>query len=77
MSVVLTDILSPYTSLGVNSYGTNAAFQFTDGTPVSGLSFGTPLYSNDYGASWTYTPVSGGEGHRRATMAMSPTGRSR
>ncbi len=60
--VVLKDDLSPYTALGLNSYGAGVVFQFSDGTPASGLSLGTPVYSSDNGATWTYSPVSGGGG---------------
>ena len=61
-SVALADSLSPYYSWGVNSYGTNAPFRFTDGVPASGVTLGTPLFSRDKGATWTYVPVSGGGG---------------
>jgi uncharacterized repeat protein (TIGR01451 family) len=61
-SVVETDSLSPYVQWGLNSYGTGIAFQFVDGTPASGLTLGTPVYSNNNGSTWVYTPVSGGGG---------------
>lgn len=57
--VVVTDLMSPYTTLGLNSYGTGVPFQFTDGTPASGLTLGTPQYSSDNGATWSTTPVAG------------------
>lgn len=50
-SVVLTDSSSPYLAWGVNS------LKFADGTPASGLTLGTPQYSNNGGTSWGYTPV--------------------
>jgi uncharacterized repeat protein (TIGR01451 family) len=59
--VALSDSLSPYYSWGVNSYGVNVPFQFTN-VPASGLTLGTPLFSRDKGATWTYIPVSGGGG---------------
>ncbi len=61
-NVVLTDSLSPYIYWGIDSYGTGAPFHFADGTPVSGLTPGSPVYSSDHGATWTYVPVSGGGG---------------
>jgi uncharacterized repeat protein (TIGR01451 family) len=60
--VVISDTLSPYAWWGVNSYGAGIAFQFTNGSPTSGLTLGTPVYSNDGGTTWVYTPVSGGGG---------------
>jgi uncharacterized repeat protein (TIGR01451 family)/fimbrial isopeptide formation D2 family protein len=61
-NVVLKDLLSPYVQWGLNSYGTGIAFQFTDGTPASGLTLGTPVYSNNSGSTWVYMPTSGGGG---------------
>ena len=55
-TVVLSDPISQYASWGVGS------FVFTDGTPASGITLGTPAYSSDGGATWTFTPVSGGGG---------------
>jgi uncharacterized repeat protein (TIGR01451 family) len=60
--VVVTDFLSPYVQWWLNSYGAGVAFQFVDGTPASGLTLGTPVYSNNNGSTWVYTPVSGGGG---------------
>ena len=50
-SVILTDFTSPYLSWGVNS------LKFTDGSPASGLTLGTPQYSNNGGTTWGYAPV--------------------
>jgi uncharacterized repeat protein (TIGR01451 family) len=61
-SVVVTDSLSPYVQWGLNSYGAGVAFQFVQGAPASALTLGTPVYSNNNGATWVYTPVSGGGG---------------
>jgi uncharacterized repeat protein (TIGR01451 family) len=61
-SVIVIDSWSPYVQWGLNSYGAGVAFQFTDGSPASGLSLGTPVYSNNNGTTWVYTPVSGGGG---------------
>ena len=57
--VVLTDDLSPY---GAFDLGGGAPFLFSDSAPASGLALGTPQYSNSNGATWLYTPVSGGGG---------------
>jgi uncharacterized repeat protein (TIGR01451 family) len=59
-TVVVDDSLSPYIQGGLNSYGAGVAFQFVNGSPSSGLSLGTPLYSNNNGSTWVYTPTSGG-----------------
>jgi len=56
-NVVLTDALSPYSSFGLDTYGAGIPFSFTDA--ASGLTFGTPQYSNNNGSSWAYTPTSG------------------
>lgn len=61
-SVILSDALSPYLLWGVNSFGANVPFQMVDGPPVSGLTLGTPVYSSDNGATWTYVPASGAGG---------------
>ena len=60
--VVVTDSLSPYIQWGLNSYGTGVAFQFVDGSPASGLTLGTSVYSNNSGSTWIYAPVSAGGG---------------
>ena len=56
--VVLTDLLSPHTAFGVDSFGAGVAFQFVDGAAAaaSGLAPGTPSYSRDSGATWSYLP---------------------
>jgi uncharacterized repeat protein (TIGR01451 family) len=61
-NVVVEDSLSPYIQGGLDSYGAGVAFQFVNGTPSSGLTLGTPVYSNDNGSTWAYPPVSGGGG---------------
>jgi uncharacterized repeat protein (TIGR01451 family) len=61
-SVVVTDSWSPHVQWGLNSYGAGVAFQFVNGTPASGLTLGIPIYSNNNGTTWVYTPVSGGGG---------------
>lgn len=58
-SVVLVDDLSPYGSFFL---GGGNPFSFSDSSPASGLALGTPQYSKDNGATWSYTPVSGGGG---------------
>jgi uncharacterized repeat protein (TIGR01451 family) len=64
VSVVAQDQLSPYVSWGINSYGTGVPFQVIDAASPnqSGLTLGTPVYSNNNGTTWTYAPVSGGGG---------------
>lgn len=61
-SVVLSDHLGPFSQLSLNAFGAGVLFQFSDGTPSSGLTLGTPVYSNDGGATFVYTPISGGGG---------------
>jgi uncharacterized repeat protein (TIGR01451 family) len=61
-TVLVTDSLCPYVSFGLNSYGTGVPFKLTNGAPSAGVSLGTPVYSMNNGATWTYTPVSGGGG---------------
>ncbi|MBU5612065.1 DUF7933 domain-containing protein [Geomonas azotofigens] len=55
-NIVLTDDMGPYSSLFL---GGGAPFTFTDSAPASGLSLGTPQYSSDKGATWSYVPASG------------------
>lgn len=61
-SVVLSDAMSPYGSFGVDTYGSSPSkpFSFTDSSPASGLSLGTPEYSYDNSSSWTTTTPPGG-----------------
>jgi uncharacterized repeat protein (TIGR01451 family) len=60
-SVILVDTLSPYTSFGVDSYA-GAPFQFVDGSGLaaSGVTLGTPVYSQKNGTPWGYTPAATG-----------------
>ena len=58
-NVILTDELTPYASLFL---GGGTPFTFTDSAPASGLSLGTPQYSENSGATWGYAPVTGGGG---------------
>ena len=55
--VVLTDTLSPFTAFGVASYP--GPFQFVDGSgpAASGLTLGTPVYSQQNGTPWAYVPA--------------------
>lgn len=39
-----------------------ASFVFTDGSPASTLTLGTPAYSNNNGTTWVYAPASGAGG---------------
>ena len=61
-SVIIDDHLSPFVMFRLNTYGAGQHFQFNEGTPASGLSIGTVTFSNNDGATWTYSPVSGGGG---------------
>lgn len=61
-NVILVDDLSPYSALGVNTYGAGIPFQCNPGCPASGLTLGTPVYSENDGVSFSYLPVSGGGG---------------
>lgn len=56
---MVTDTLSPFTALQLDYAGAGQPFQLLGG---SGLTLGTPAYSSDNGATWTYVPVSGGGG---------------
>ncbi len=56
-TVTLTDGIGNYVALPVTS-----SFTFTDGSPASGLTLGTPTYSKDGGATYAYTLVSGAGG---------------
>ncbi len=59
--VVLEDRLSPYTALRLNFNGSGPSpFAFNPGG--TGLSMAAAAYSNDGGATFTYSPVSGGGG---------------
>ncbi|MCK4587799.1 MAG: DUF11 domain-containing protein, partial [Gammaproteobacteria bacterium] len=61
-AVVVTDALSPFSMLRVNTYGALTPFQLTEGAPASGITLGTTTYSDDNGATYTYVPSSGGGG---------------
>jgi uncharacterized repeat protein (TIGR01451 family) len=58
--VSLSDPISRHLAFGLDAYGAGVPFQFVDGG--SGLVPGTPEYSADGGATWTFVPVSGGGG---------------
>lgn len=59
---VLTDTMSPFTALALNTYGTNTPFQLNAGSSGLTMPAGSIQYSNNNGSTWTYTPVSGGGG---------------
>ncbi|MEE8379570.1 MAG: DUF11 domain-containing protein, partial [Gammaproteobacteria bacterium] len=61
-AVVVTDALSPFSMFGLNTHGLGAPFLLTEGGTPSGLTLGIPTYSDDNGATYLYTPVSGGGG---------------
>jgi uncharacterized repeat protein (TIGR01451 family) len=82
-NVVVTHQLDAFLSLRLDTFGPGNHVQFNDGSPASGLTLGAVDYSQDNGATWSYTPVSGGGGaapgydsavtHIRATMAGNMT----
>jgi len=60
-TTTLTDSFGNYYALAISAYS-GSPFSFTDGSPVSGLTLGTPQYSSNGGSTYTYTPVSGAGG---------------
>ena len=60
--VIITDVLGEFTAFGVNTYGAGIPFEFTEGSPASGLSIYKTSYSNDGGSMWNYLLDSGGGG---------------
>ena len=60
-TVTLTDNLGNYTALAISAYS-GSPFNFTDGSPVSGLTLGTLAYSSDHGVTYNYTPLVSGAG---------------
>lgn len=61
-TVAIMDMLGKFTALRLNTYGAGQHFQFVDGSPSSTLGLGTPVYSNNDGATYVYVPSSGGGG---------------
>lgn len=61
-SYVMTDAMSPFTALNLNTYGTGVPFQFNAGSSGLSMPAGSIEYSSNNGSTWTYTPVSGGGG---------------
>lgn len=49
-------------ALKIDTFGTGMPFRFIEGEAPSGLALGTLEFSNDGGATWGYTPVSGAGG---------------
>jgi uncharacterized repeat protein (TIGR01451 family) len=60
-ATTLTDSLGNYNALAISAYS-GSPFSLTDGSPSSGLTLGTPQYSSNGGATYTYTLVSGAGG---------------
>lgn len=58
-NTVFSDTLSPFTALQLDYAGAGQPFQLIGS---AGVTLGTPVYSNDNGASYTYTPASGAGG---------------
>ena len=61
-SVLLSDHLSPYAYWKIDSFGAGIPFLLTQGAIPSGLTLGTPVYSNNNGTTYLYTPLSGAGG---------------
>ncbi len=53
--VLVTDALPRFTALGLKTFA-GLPFRFTEGSPASGVTLGTPEYSSDGGVSWIYVP---------------------
>jgi uncharacterized repeat protein (TIGR01451 family) len=60
-TTTLTDSLGNYNALAISTYS-GSPFSFTDGSPSSGLTLGTPQYSSNGGSTYTYSLVSGAGG---------------
>lgn len=60
-AIVLSDRIHDFLSLAIDQ-GAGHPFFFTDSVPPSGLSLGTPTYSDDDGLSYLYTLSSGAGG---------------
>jgi uncharacterized repeat protein (TIGR01451 family) len=56
------DRLSKYTAFGVECMAPGVSIAYADGVPASTLVKGTPLFSNDNGATFNYVPPSLGSG---------------
>ena len=56
LNVTPNEALPPYVALRIDTH--TIPFSCSVGCPASGLSLGTPEYSNDNGATWGYTLVS-------------------
>ncbi|MDF1820861.1 MAG: DUF11 domain-containing protein [Alcanivoracaceae bacterium] len=61
-NVAVEDQLPQFVAFAINTFGAATPFRFTDGATPSGLTLGTPSYSDDGGITYTYTPMSGGGG---------------
>lgn len=59
-NITLDDYMSPLTSWSLHAFGVDTPFLFTDSSPASGLTLGTPVYSNDHGVTlpYAYAPTS-------------------
>jgi uncharacterized repeat protein (TIGR01451 family) len=60
-TVTLTDSLGNYNALAISAYS-GSPFNFTEGSPASGLTLGTPTYSSNNGGTYNYTPLVSGAG---------------
>lgn len=62
INVVVTNKVGRFTALRLDTYGADMPLTCSADCPGSGLSLGTPMFSDDDAATFTYTPVSGGGG---------------
>jgi|GEM_PF-3338562 len=61
-NIYIDDFLSPYLYLATDTYGAGVPINFVEGTPASGLTKGTTLFSQTKNTTFGYTPISGGGG---------------
>ena len=55
--IILNDNLSEFSAIGINTHGPGVVFQLIEGAPPSTLTLGTPVYSENNGVDFTYTPL--------------------
>lgn len=61
-NITLDDDFNRFLFFRLDTFGANQPFQLVDGVPASGVTLGTVSYSDDDGATFTYTPASGAGG---------------
>jgi len=62
ISVRVTNDVGRFMALRLDTYGADTPLNCNTGCPGSGLTLGTPIFSNDDASTFAYTPVSGGGG---------------